>query len=330
MPPGLPLSNSTLQLPTPRWMKVVLALAAAYNLLWGFMMLCFPRLFFELAEMEMPIYLQFWQGLGMMIGLFGVGYAIAAFDPARHWPLVFIGLLGKVLNPIGFLFYAANGDFPWSIGWSLILNDLVWWVPFGLILLHARKSYWYREEVQLAQAEADREHLIQTQQSQTGKTLSELSSNKPVLVVFLRHAGCTFCRQALADLQTQRSELETAGVQLAIVHMGAEEEAQAFFKKYDLEEIPRFSDPKQRLYRSFGLGSGNLNQLFGRPVWSRGFRACLLEGHGVGKLVGDGFQMPGVFLLEAGQVKHVFRHQAASDRPNYLDFVKEASLSPAA
>ena len=34
--------------------------------------------------------------------VYGVGYAVAARDPLRHWPIVFVGLLGKILGPIGF------------------------------------------------------------------------------------------------------------------------------------------------------------------------------------------------------------------------------------
>ena len=39
----------------------------------------------------------------------------------------------------------------------------------------------------------------------------------------------------------------------------------------------------------------------------------------VGKLVGDGFQMPGVFLLRNGRIEKAFRHQTAADRPDYCE-----------
>jgi hypothetical protein len=40
-----------------------------------------------------------WQCLGMVIGVYGVGYFIASRDPVRHWPIVFVGLLGKIFWP---------------------------------------------------------------------------------------------------------------------------------------------------------------------------------------------------------------------------------------
>jgi hypothetical protein len=33
-----------------------------------------------------------------------------------------------------------QGDVPVAFGVTLPTNDLVWWVPFTLILLHARRS----------------------------------------------------------------------------------------------------------------------------------------------------------------------------------------------
>ena len=42
---------------------------------------------------------------------------------------------GKIFGPIGFLQTAIAGDIPWSFGFLIITNDLIWWIPFGLILL---------------------------------------------------------------------------------------------------------------------------------------------------------------------------------------------------
>jgi hypothetical protein len=75
-----------------------------------------------------------------MVGTYGIGYAIAATDPIRHWPIILVGLLGKVLGPMGFLFYALRGELPWVAGWTLLTNDFIWWIPFGLILRHVHRS----------------------------------------------------------------------------------------------------------------------------------------------------------------------------------------------
>ncbi|MBN2329237.1 MAG: AhpC/TSA family protein [Candidatus Omnitrophica bacterium] len=158
-----------------------------------------------------------------------------------------------------------------------------------------------------------------TIRDQNGKTLQELSQDNPLLVVFLRHNGCTFCREALADLSQKRAAIEESGVRIALIHMSSEDQAADFFAKYGFDDVPRFSDPDKILYRAFELKRGSFRQLLGWNVWKRGFQACILEGHGVGKLMGDGFQMPGVFLLHRGEIVKEFRHRSAADRPDYQE-----------
>jgi hypothetical protein len=34
-----------------------------------------------------------------------------------------------------------RGDVPPAFGWTLPTNDLLWWIPFGLILLHAWRRH---------------------------------------------------------------------------------------------------------------------------------------------------------------------------------------------
>ena len=80
-------------------MQWTLSLAAVYNLVWGGLAIFFPHLAFQWAGMQQPNYPELWQYVGMIVGLYGVGYLIAAFNPLRHWPIVLVGLLGKILVP---------------------------------------------------------------------------------------------------------------------------------------------------------------------------------------------------------------------------------------
>ncbi|MEO0469413.1 MAG: peroxiredoxin-like family protein [Bacteroidota bacterium] len=155
--------------------------------------------------------------------------------------------------------------------------------------------------------------------TQSGKDLQSLSMQQPTMVVFLRHFGCTFCREALADLAEERTAIEAQGTNIVAVHMSLPERADAFFAKYDLTDLERISDPSQALYQHFSLQRGKLGQLFGWKSWARGFVAGILNGHLVGKEEGDGFQMPGVFLLEKGKITRAFLHESAADRPDYVD-----------
>lgn len=160
---------------------------------------------------------------------------------------------------------------------------------------------------------------LQQHRSQLGHTLAELSRGQNVLVLFLRHSGCTFCREALADLSKQRAKIEGQGTKLAVVHLGAEDDhTQKFFAAYGLSDIDRFSDPDKHLYAAFELKRGTIGQLLGPMVWWRGMLA-FFRGNGLGMLNGDGFQMPGAFVIRDSHVVNAYRHKTAADRPNYTE-----------
>ena len=125
----------------PRWAGPMLRAAALYNLLFGGFAVAFPRTWFEWSGMPVPSMLSLWQCIGMVVGVYGVGYWCAAKAPLRHWPIVLVGLLGKLFGPIGFVEAAGRGELPWSAGWLLLANDLVWWVPFGLLLHAAHRHH---------------------------------------------------------------------------------------------------------------------------------------------------------------------------------------------
>ncbi len=123
------------------WMARVLMAAAAYNILWGASVVLSPVTFFNLGSMMAPRYPELWQCIGMIVGVYGIGYAIAATSPYRHWPIVLVGFLGKIFGPIGFLQAAVEGRLPWRAGWLIVTNDLIWWIPFALILAGAWRAH---------------------------------------------------------------------------------------------------------------------------------------------------------------------------------------------
>jgi peroxiredoxin len=303
--------------PAQTWMRTVLLAAAAYNLAWGAFVVLFPLAPFQWAGLLEPSYPELWQCIGMIVGVYGVAYAIAAFDPFRHWPVVLAGLLGKILGPIGFLNAASHGRLPWQSGWIIVFNDLIWWIPFGLILYGAHHSYVCRRRCLAPEV---LKFALRTK-TQGGATIEQLSRTSPVLLVFLRQAGCIFCREALADIAEQRRGIEATGSRVVLVHMSEEPDAATLFRRYGLGDVPRISDTHQCLYRAFGLGRGGFAKLFGPKVWWRGFKAGILKRHGIARrLQGDGLQMPGVFLIYHGEVLRSYRHQSVADRPHYTRF----------
>jgi small multidrug resistance pump len=119
--------------------------AAVYNVIWGTLVILFPNQFFDLFGMERPNYPEIWQCVGMIVGVYGVGYWLAAQDPIKHYPIVLVGFLGKVFGPIGFIGAFVTERFPLSFGINILFNDLIWWIPFFQILKEKYKrdkTFW--------------------------------------------------------------------------------------------------------------------------------------------------------------------------------------------
>lgn len=119
------------------FMSWSLKLAAVYNILWGSWVVLFPLSAFRLIGIPEPLYPQIWQCVGMIVGVYGVGYWVASKDPLKHWPITFVGLLGKIFGPIGFLQAYFTGQLPGSFFIIIIFNDLIWWPSFAYIMIKA-------------------------------------------------------------------------------------------------------------------------------------------------------------------------------------------------
>ena len=153
--------------------------------------------------------------------------------------------------------------------------------------------------------------------AQDGRVLLALCEDRPRLVVLLRHLGCMFCREALAELARGRQLIEGRGVGIVLVHLARDDRrARRLFEIYKLADLPRISDPERRLYQAFGLGRGGAGDLFGPHVLARMVETGC-RGHLPGRIGGDARQMPGVFLIHRGRVLAEFRHRTAADRPDY-------------
>ncbi len=312
-----------------RWGKACLWGAGLYNLLWGGLVIAFPQLFFRWAGMEPLNHWPIWQCLGMVIGLYGFAYLLAATDYRRHWPIVLVGLVGKIAGPIGFLWSAARGEIPWAFGVMIVTNDLIWWIPFGMLLWDAAKHPGRFVPTSSRDNALTLHQAMALSVDQNGRSLVELSTARPVVILALRHAGCTFCREALADLAAERAAIESAGFQIAVVTMSRGDSLAQLARRYELEGISWISDREQILYRAFELPRGTFAQLFGPRIWRRAWQA-LMRGHGLGKLDGDGFQLPGILVVSRGQVLKVHRHAHAAERISPARFALESATSVAA
>jgi len=141
------------------------------------------------------------------------------------------------------------------------------------------------------------------------------------LVVLLRSFGCTFCREAMADVAAARAEIERSGANVAFIHGATVSEAAPWFRKYGLADVIAISDPGLEHYKAFGLGRTPVSAMIDPQVWTRGAACALQHGFGVQTLAMMR-QLPGVFLVQRERVVAEFRHRTGADRPDYLALVR--------
>lgn len=118
--------------------RLIMSLAAIYNIFWGVLIAIHPKviLFDDTDSVFVTIVLQC---VGMLVGVYGFAYYFASKDPARYWPIILVGLIGKILGPIGSLHYIFTNQLAPSFFWVNVFNDVIWIFPFGWILYQVYK-----------------------------------------------------------------------------------------------------------------------------------------------------------------------------------------------
>lgn len=148
----------------------------------------------------------------------------------------------------------------------------------------------------------------------TPGSLADQLGDDATLLVFLRHFGCLFCRETVADLR-RVAERDPTYPPVLFFFQGTPEQGRAFFEKL-WPDARAVADLPKNFYDGFGLERGGVGEMFGARVWACGVRAAA-KGHFIGAPVGDPWTMPGVFLVRGADVlwQHDFAH--AGDHPDW-------------
>lgn len=115
--------------------------AAGYNVLWGLYSAADPQWLFRFSGLPLLNHPPIFACLGMVIGVYGIVYAEVARRPEHGFLLAAVGLLGKVLGPIGLAGLILRGEWPPATLVLCLTNDFIWWVPFSLYLYDAWPYY---------------------------------------------------------------------------------------------------------------------------------------------------------------------------------------------
>ena len=101
---------------------------------------------------------------------------------------------------------------------------------------------------------------------------------------------------------------------ILFVHRASVEAATRYFEQR-FPGAHTVADPEGVLYAAFALPRGSWWQVLGPKIWWRGLVA-MLRGHVASKPTGHVLQMPGAFLVRAGNVLWQHRARHSADHPH--------------
>jgi hypothetical protein len=182
--------------------------------------------------------------------------------------------------------------------------------------VHAAVIDSYAQETEMAA-------VLRERRTETGRTLLELLDESPLLLIFLRHFGCSFCRQTLDDVSRIRALVETKGVRPVFVHLGSPERARPYFDYHLLSDAERVSDPGAALYASsvFQLPRKKVFSRFLAPAVWKAWLLGAVQRHAIGMIKEDADQMPGIFYLQKRAIVRAYRYRTIADQPDYLKLI---------
>ncbi|MGH2915320.1 MAG: SelL-related redox protein [Solirubrobacteraceae bacterium] len=144
----------------------------------------------------------------------------------------------------------------------------------------------------------------------------------PLVISFMRHFGCTFCREHLEHLRARYAEITDAGADVvAVFHYGA----QAARDFCDARELPFgcVGDPLRAAYADLDIGRGRGRELYGWGVVRRALPAYRTAGGTRGPQGGDIAQLPGTFVVaSSGRVTLAHYARNAADNPSMATILK--------
>jgi peroxiredoxin len=163
--------------------------------------------------------------------------------------------------------------------------------------------------------------------------LSSFWREGPVVLVFLRHYGCPFCREHLVRLRDDFAKFQDAGANIVCVGMGDPKVGKAFSILMSLPFPLVVTGDDALAFRAYGMNRAGLSQMFGLRTILKGLSATF-RGHLAAIPQADPYQMPGVFIAdETGIVRYAHNYRQIGDNPDnavLLEILENLSARSAA
>jgi peroxiredoxin len=149
--------------------------------------------------------------------------------------------------------------------------------------------------------------------------LGDLWSERPAVLVWLRHFGCLFCKEQTEEFRVRALDIERKGATLAFIGNGGPRYARGFRDEF-CSDCTVLTDPDLATYKLIGARSGVLNTL-GPQAWGASIRA-VARGARQQRTQGSPFQQGGVLVMTPGDtVVYAYLSKAAGDHPPVDDVI---------
>ena len=294
----------------PTWVRTSLLTASAYFFICGLSAWLAPSLWWLAAGLpiqDVPILME---AIGALMLALSVGSLLAALTPRSQWVAVAILASACGIDALIVGWNLLLQRLPMVNGTLFLLLDLVLLSTFLCIL-----GWQYRcaLDQEFPKEAAPLPSALDCRPHGADLSIRELSENAPLALVFIRHAGCTFCRYHLELLGKEKQANGLRDSQIVLVGMSPIEDLLKMRNLYGLDNALVYSDPQRHLYRAFGLRIGTFLKLLGPKQIYAALRTGALKRHGIGWLQGSGFQLGGVVVISKGKVVASHLAETVSD-----------------
>jgi peroxiredoxin len=159
--------------------------------------------------------------------------------------------------------------------------------------------------------------------------LADRWASGPLVVVFMRHFGCAFCREHLILLGGALEDIRATGGDVVAIFQYSAESTANFCHSRGVP-FDCLGDPGRAGYRAAGLGRGPRKEYLGVNVFKQRKRARSV-GARVGIPKGDVAQRPGTFVVDpGGSIAFAHYNRDSTDNPSTGDVLDAvAAVAPA-
>ena len=139
------------------------------------------------------------------------------------------------------------------------------------------------------------------------------SAEGPVVLCFVRHFGCIFCRAQASELDAWRDEIRARGARLVIVGNGASRYAEALAEDLKIQSTILI-DEQRHSYQAAGMRRGFAEILSPKLPWNA--LRSYMAGHRQSSVQGDAFQLGGVLIVAPGaRIVYEYISESGGDHP---------------